>query len=599
MIALVLLTLLPDRADLVADLRSDNAVLRLRAVQQVERLGADGSPDEKYLPPLAKLLADPDPQTRGLAALALSRHVVACKEKVPEGVVAPLVLAMRDENPHLAAYCNRSLLSLGVRSLPQIRAAIAADQPRAQRLAALGGCLRLATLAACRDDIEVIFWRVLLDRDPVVRDRAFFLLHLIRDEYDRPPLPDVPLLVATLQSEDGTVRVLAVRQLRALEEKALPALLDLLDDRNPGVQEDAALWIARLLDRAVIPSPEQMAKLRRSLEQSDSPRLDPVRAALARLSATFAHSAEPIVGLVDPRFYTRLTLVVRLLPTPLAAPEPADPLLRLTSALAGVPQTGDLFERLRSSDPAQRLAAVQRVERLGAEGVLSPLYVPVLASLLGDADLQTRGLAALALAHYRPAGDRREPEFVHRALLRGTWDRDAHVASLCRRALSTLGHPRLDPLDPEVSAPVGDAQLGRNALHWGFLIRLPDLEGRRNAAAALRRAARTLGPKVPDEVLEGLRWGCKSEDAIVRHMCTEGLFETGLRATHTLCELLDDLSPDARRCAVTVVAIMVERKQPIAARTVTHLRKLFFSRDADLAGVARILVAEVDRVTPP
>jgi HEAT repeat protein len=599
MIALVLLALLPDPADLVAELRSDDAAVALRAVQQIERLGAEGSPDEVYLAPLAKLLADPDPQTRGLAALALSRHIVACQGKVPEGVVTPLVLRLRDENVHLAAYCNRSLLSLGGRSLPQLRAAFAAGQPRAQRLAALDGCLRLAALMPCREDVEIIFWNLLLDRDPPVRERALVFLHLMRAEYDRPPFRDIPLLVATLRAENPRARALAVRHLAALEEKALPALLDLLEDTDAVVQAEAALLLARLLDRTVIPTGAQTAKLLRALDQPDSASLDTVREALARVSATFANLSEPIVGLDDPRFYVRLTLVVRLLPTPLAAPEPDDPLLRLTSALALVPPPGDLFERLRSDDPAERRAAVQRVERHGAEGGLNPLYVPVLASLLGDADLQTRGLAALALAHHRLAGDMHEPAFVHRALLRGTADREPNVASLCRRALSIPGHSRLDPLDPDGSAPVRDAQLGRNALHWGFLIRLPDLEGRRNGAAALLRAARTLGPQVPDEVLEGLRWGCKSEDAVVRHMCTEGLFETGLRATHTLCELLDDLSPDARRCAMAVVAKLVVQNQPIAARTMTHLRKLVFSPDADIARTARTLVTEVDRVPPP
>jgi HEAT repeat protein len=589
----LLCLLLVEPADLVRQLRCDETAVRLRAVQQVERLGAEGSPDEVYLAPLAKLLADPEPQTRGLAALALSRHVVACQGKVPEGVVAPLLMALGDENPQLAAYCARALLSLGERVFPQLRAAQAADQPRAQRLAALEGCLRLAALPSCRESVEVSFWTGLDDDDQTVRNRAFALQQIVKVEHKLPEIQDAPLLAATLRTGDVFVRILAARHLAALEEKALPALLDLLDDRNPLVQEDVASLIARLLNRAVFPTSDQTAKMLRALERPDSAALNPLRSALRRVSAG------PDVALDDPRFFPRLRLIVRLLPVPPPAPELADPLLRLASALALVPQPGDLFERLRSDDPAERLAAVQRIERLGAEGGSNPFYVPILASLLGDADQQTRGLAALALGYHRLAGNRHEPVFVSRALLRATGDRDPHVAALCRRALSIPDRFRADFLDSDLPAPVRETQLGRDALNWGFLIRLPDPEGRRNAAAALLRAARTLGPQVPDEVLEGLRWGCKSKDAVVRDVCTEGLAACGLRAAHTLCELLDDLSPDAHRCALVAVAKLVEGNHPIPAQTVAHLDRVLRSTNPELRRVARLALDEVNRQPRP
>jgi HEAT repeat protein len=146
MTPLLLVALLAADPALIADLRSDAAAARLRAVQQVERLGAEGTPDAAYLAPLAALLRDPDAQTRGLAALAISRHVAAVTERVPPEVVAPLAVALRDDTPHVAAFAARALQSLGDRALPDLRAAAAPKQPQSQRLAALEAAYRLSGL---------------------------------------------------------------------------------------------------------------------------------------------------------------------------------------------------------------------------------------------------------------------------------------------------------------------------------------------------------------------------------------------------------------------------------------------------------------------
>jgi HEAT repeat protein len=559
MIATAILCLLVEPADLVRQLRSDDAAVRLRAVQQVERQGADGLPDEAYLAPLAKLLADPDAQTRGLAALALSRHVVACKGKVPEGVVAPLLLGLRDENPHLAAYCERSLLSLRERTLPQLRAALATDQPREQRLAALEGCLSLARLRSCRESIEVIFWRVLLDRDPVVCGRAVVLHGLIQAEYALPHISDVQLLIAALRAEEEQVRALAVRHLAALEENALPGLLDLLDDRNAIVQAEAVKLVARLLDGKLTLTPGQREKLVRYLTRPEPATPDPIRTVVFRVT-------DPTVWLEAPRFDLRLSLVVRLLPTPPPAPEPADPLLGLASALALVPQPSDLFELLRSEDPAERRAAVERVERLGTEGAITPLYVPVLASLLGDPDTKTSSLAGRALLHHLSAWVDGEPAFVRRAL-----------------SLSSIHDPVLVDMVRQANAAVRLAN-GENAV---------------KGALFLRKVALAAGSRIPEDALEGLRWGCKSDDASVRRACIEGLAACGPRATHTLGELLDDLSPSARRGALGAIALLIQSRQPIDPGVVARVRKLLNSPDTVLVQMARTVLAEVDRKPLP
>jgi hypothetical protein len=275
---------------------------------------------------------------------------------------------------------------------------------------------------------------------------------------------------------------------------------------------------------------------------------------------------DPNIWLETARFDLRLSLVVRLLPTPPPAPEPADPLLGLASGLALVPQPGALFERLRSDDPAERRAALERVDRLGTEGAISPLYVPVLASLMGDPDPKTSGLAGRALLHHLSAWVDGEPTFVRRAL-----------------SLSSIHDPVLVDLVRQANLAVRLAN-GENAVKGALL---------------LRKVALAAGPRIPDDVLEGLRWGCKSDDSSVRHACIEGLAACGPRATQTLGELLDDLSPGARRGALAAIALLIRSRQPIDPGVVARVRKLLNSPDTVLVQMARTVLAEVDRKPSP
>jgi hypothetical protein len=249
------------------DLGAPDAAARLAAVQRVERAGADGSPDVAHLTPLAKLLTDPDVQTRGLAALALSRHVVATTERVPENVVAPLLHGLRDDNAHVAAYCRRALLVLGERALPEVRTAAGPAQPRTQRLAALEAARHLAGLEPCQLAVDALFWKLLADADGVVRDRAFVLLVALRADHKLPPLRDVASLTAALRSEASRIRELAGNHLVALDEAGFPVVADLLDDRAKATRAQAAKVLEALLARELSPEPPLTPKLLASLER--------------------------------------------------------------------------------------------------------------------------------------------------------------------------------------------------------------------------------------------------------------------------------------------------------------------------------------------
>jgi HEAT repeat protein len=566
MLALVLL-LPPDPAELIAGLRSEDAATRLRAVQQVERLGADGAPDEAYLAPLAKLLADADLQTRGLAALALWRHVGAIKDRVPDGVVGPLVLGLRDADTNVVAYCDRVLSALGERALPQLRAASAADQPQAQRLAAMEGCRRLVAIPGCRVPVNALYWALLVDRDATVRERALVLLRLLRAEHTLPPVREVPILVAALRIDDDRYHELAASQLIALGEVTVPALVDLLDDKDVVVQYQASKVLAEVLNRGAITSRKERAKLLRFLARRDL-ELITGRSLIRPFAAEW---------IAEKEFTEQLGRTVKSLPAPPEAPEPEDPLLRLASALAGVPRPRELFERLRSEDAAERLRTVRRIERLGAEGSPEVVYVPVLAWLLFDPDPTTCGLAALALEQHVRGYRGAIPRFVRDALFVALNERDEQFVDTCRRALSTI-----KPTEPVLDDP----QLREAALRWSIALRLPDREGQRAAAEIAHRAALSHGPRSPDEVLEALRWGCKNDDPNIRRLCTEGLAACRDRAEHTLCELLDDLSLDAKRCAIKAILLMKASGHPVPYRTELHLRKLLAALQVDLVSGA-------------
>jgi HEAT repeat protein len=428
----LLLPLLLAPADLATDLRSDDPATRLRAVQQVERLGTEGAPDEAYLAPLAKLLADASLQTRGLAALALARHVVASKERVPEGVVGPLLLALRDDNPHIGAYCGRALLVLGERAWPTVQKTLepgqARPRPRAERLAALEGCRRLAAITELREPIDTLLWAQLGEADEPVRERAFVVLKLVRAEYRLPPVRTPERLLPVLRSPDERFRALAFRQLIALEQQAFPLLLDLLHHEDRIVRVEAGRVVYRLLVLGVHPEPKLTPRLLLAVERADLPEVPDLRDDLAKLARSQWPPRDSVFFEVD--------LVMRWLSRP-------DTLPALRTAW-------------EEADPARR-------RPIPDTQLASTAEIETQAGLLQSPQASTRRAAARALrTGLRPTS--RMPAVVLAALHLGIAGKDDWVRIDCTYALAACG-PSAEPLivamlqasDPEVQYRAAEA----------------------------------------------------------------------------------------------------------------------------------------------
>jgi hypothetical protein len=249
-----------------------------------------------------------------------------------------------------------------------------------------------------------------------------------------------------------------------------------------------------------------------------------------------------------------------LRPTPV---EPADPTLRLALGLAGAPATGELLERLGSTDPAERLWAVRRVERRGVEGSPEAIYVPALVRLLRDPDLQTRGLAALALSHHLRGFGEHVPVFVVEGILVGIRDENAHVATFCKRALANSEASRtIQRLTPRLKDSAVTTQ--------------------RATALRLRSALEAGGLPTPD-TLAGFGHGIRGNDLVLRRLCTEGLAACGTAAERTLCALLADKDAEVRMCAMEAILQMTAHPQQIPWGTTPGLHLQRMGRESDMA----------------
>lgn len=242
MTLLVVVALLGADPALVAGLRSDDATVRLATLRQVERLGTE-TPAAEYVAPLAALARHPDLPTRGLAMLALSRHVVAVQNRAPAGVVVALAHGLRDENPHVVGLAARALRTLGPRAIADIRAATDAQQPRDVRLAALEVAYQLATLPACTLEADYCFWLLFEDADARVRGRATALHRLLRAEQGLPAVRDLTVLAGALRNADPLIRLYAAQQLTDLGGPAVGALIPLLEDENRTTRAEVRLGI--------------------------------------------------------------------------------------------------------------------------------------------------------------------------------------------------------------------------------------------------------------------------------------------------------------------------------------------------------------------
>jgi hypothetical protein len=489
---LLFLALLVQPADLLTQLRASDPVVRLSAVQQAERLGAEGSPDAIYLVPLARLLADSDAQTRGLAALALSRHIGACQGRAPEGLVEPLIRALGDDNPHLGAYCGRTLAVLGDRALAEITAGLDAARPRVGRLAALHACRHLATNPNARPAVAAILWRFLSDSDDAVRERACMLVRELRADALR-GVRDRDQLAAVLRVEEPRIRALAVLRLTALETEAFPLLADLLDDPTPLVRTGAATALERLLDLGLEPEETLVLTLLRRLETEKNPEAANLHGTLSGLIRDRAPAPDAVVAVVDEA---------------LAEASKVIPFGDLTSVFEVLkPVEGDavkvLTERLAASDPKIQATASDAFRRLcvSRQQASPAKTLRYLAIALRSPHPATAQEAALTLGLLlRPAFE--IPPALLIALRSGLLRGDPLLRLACTEALAACG-------------------LQAEALLTS-LLRHPDSNIQQHAALAVSLMVERF-QSVPGETAEELRHLCQSPDARVRQAASRAL----------------------------------------------------------------------------
>jgi hypothetical protein len=485
-----ILTALP--ADLAGALHASEPAVRLSAVQQVERLGAEEGADAVYLVPLAKLLADPDPQTRGLAALALSRHIGACQGRAPEGLVNPLLRALDDDNRHLVAYCGRTLAILGDRALPEITTWLQAGRPRADRLAALQACRYLVANPNARPAVAALLWRTLADADAAVRAHAFTMVKELRSDETLPPVRDRSLLAGVLRVEDPPIRTLAVLQLNALDADAFPLLADLLDDPSPLARLEVARVLERLLGRGLEPEENLMPAF---LHRLDRDELAPCRVTLRRIALDQGPTGELAVTLVD----ATLARMIEAGPFGEVGKE-LKSLDRIESDAIKV-----LRDRLIAVDPRVQAAAAQALRRLFLRSdhpLPTPRTVTNLILALRSPDLEVAREAALALAvSFDPKNSvpAALPAALRSAFLRG----DPLLRVVCRQALVGCGGQARETL------------LG--------LLRHPEPVVQYHAVLAILRLAERHRLALL-EAAEGLRHLRDSPDARVRDLADRTLY---------------------------------------------------------------------------
>ncbi len=406
------------QAGLDADLRATDPAVRLAAVRRIERLGTEGQPDAARLAALAPLLRERDLTLRGLAALAIYRHIAACKESVPDGVTAALLGCLHDENRHVAAFCRRSLSSLGPLALPDVRDWLRPERgPQrlvSQRLAALEACRLLAASERCRDRVVSLLWLALSDPEPTVAERARIELTHVRDKYP-PTLPeDSDSVGAALGSANERIRALAATELVAAGDRAFGSLVLLLRSSNPIARHEAGRVLEVFLRQGVYPKVATAFELLRELRRSDTPEWGALRQRVQRIAdAQFAPVAEALLRV--------------------------DPWLRLMRD----PNQASLEEQLEARNPETQQFAAEALGKLGDAWQPSPRALEAFADLLESPSEQTARAAAFTLSQcLRPT--LKIPPRLLTTLGDAFRKPDRRNRSLCTVALAACG-PQAEP----------------------------------------------------------------------------------------------------------------------------------------------------------
>lgn len=428
---------LPPLCDLLRD-ETAPASARQPAIDALGRMGPDA------VPLLAPLLAHATPRVRAAGCEALGGIG-------PAGAAAsaPLLLArLQDDDPAVrrAARVALGRLGAGGRSaLPRL-IETAGDRDVAVRLDSLEA---LGQLEAAPRAVLPVALAALKDEDARVRVRGLELLWQVERHHKQLG----PSLAALLGSPDTRSPALQlVRRMGADAEQAVPALVRLLDDKDPTVRREAG---------------KALGHVAWSAEGKVSGRDAAILALLAALKQK------------DDNLRGEAVYALRWLRAPKKDVVPP------------------LVEVLKEAGPASRDAVLHYLAEIGPEGAAA---VPGLCELLKAPDPFVRLRAAEVLGRIDPRRGRREGAPVARALLnaphvrlhaaRALWalepdDKEARAALLAGlrdrfAAIRLLACDLLGTLGPDARAAVP---------HLRKALRDPDARVRIAAAEPLARIA--------------------------------------------------------------------------------------------------------------
>lgn len=289
---------------LTAALRSDNAVVRYKAVLALGEMGAEAAPAVKDL---ARLLSDPQPVIRRAVAQVLGQLGEDAAPAVPA-----LARALRDRDPGVRELAGTALGAVGEKAAPSLLKMLQEGEA-AKRVLAI-----VAIDGVGLKDVEVVkaLSKAAKDTSSEVRRAALFVLAKL----DVEPEMVLPILRAALGDKDAatrkaaaaallglgkdaagefakaaeggapTARLLAVQALASLgtdlDDKGAAALGKALADDDVRVRRIAALGLAKLGPTLrEVGGKELMAPLTKLLQDKDVQSRRGAAAALAQYGA--------------------------------------------------------------------------------------------------------------------------------------------------------------------------------------------------------------------------------------------------------------------------------------------------------------------------
>lgn len=356
---------------LTAALRSDNAVVRYKAVLGLGELGVEAAPAVKDL---ARLLSDPQPAVRRAVAQVLGQLGDDAAPAVPS-----LARALRDRDPGVRELAGAALSAVGDKAAPALLAMLQ-DAESSKRVLAI---LAIDGVRLKSDQVVKALSKATKDTSADVRRVALFVLAKMDVEPDQ----ILPILRAALGDKDAATR-----------KAAVTALLDLGKDATDELGKAATGGppTARLL------AVQALASLGTELDEKGAAALSKALAdgdiRVRRTAALALAKLGPLLREVGGK---------ELLPTLTKLLQDRDASLRRAAAMALVQYEAEsatelatLAKGLKDTDAIVRGMIVERIARSSNETAPDELrdqVVTHLVAALRDADRRVQFVAARAL----------------------------------------------------------------------------------------------------------------------------------------------------------------------------------------------------------